>query len=142
VPYPYWQAYALWREAEALLASGRRAAARQPLGQALEIATGLDAEPLRREIVGLARRAGLEGRRSAEGAADAGASLGLTPREREVLGLLAGGRTNRQIADQLFITEKTASVHVSNILGKLAVGSRTEAASLALRLDLVAAAVD
>jgi DNA-binding CsgD family transcriptional regulator len=143
VPYPYWQAYALWRQGETLLSLGKRAGARQPLAEALEIASRLGAEPLRRQIGGLALRARLDARRSTEGAAeDAGASYGLTPREREVLGLLAGGRTNRQIAEQLFITEKTASVHVSNILGKLAVGSRTEAASLALRLGLVAATVD
>ena len=51
---------------------------------------------------------------------------GLTPREREVLGLLADGRTNRQIADTLFISESTAGVHVSNIIGKLGVTNRVE----------------
>ena len=57
----------------------------------------------------------------------------LTRREREVLGLIADGRTNRQIAETLFITEKTASVHVSNILGKLGAANRGEAAALAHR---------
>ena len=59
---------------------------------------------------------------------------GLSPREREVLALVAAGRTNRQIADELFISPKTASVHVSNILAKLGVSSRGEAAAVAHRL--------
>jgi DNA-binding CsgD family transcriptional regulator len=63
--------------------------------------------------------------------------LGLTPRELEVLGHVAIGRSNRQIARALFISEKTASVHVSNIIGKLGVSNRVEAAALAHRLGLV-----
>jgi DNA-binding NarL/FixJ family response regulator len=63
--------------------------------------------------------------------------FGLTPREREVLALVADGRTNRQIAERLFISDSTAGVHVSNILGKLGVGTRTEAATVAARLGLV-----
>ena len=59
--------------------------------------------------------------------------FGLTPRERQVLGLLAGGATNREIGAQLFMAEKTASVHVSRILSKLNVRSRTEAAAVAYR---------
>jgi DNA-binding NarL/FixJ family response regulator len=66
------------------------------------------------------------------------ATVGLTRREHEVLALVAQGRTNRQIADELFISENTAGVHVSNILGKLNVASRTEAAAVAVRLDLEA----
>ncbi|HEX8863701.1 MAG TPA: LuxR C-terminal-related transcriptional regulator [Actinomycetes bacterium] len=62
--------------------------------------------------------------------------LGLTPREREVLALIADGRTNRQIAETLFISPKTASVHVSNILAKLGVANRGEAAAVAHRLRL------
>ena len=62
--------------------------------------------------------------------------LGLTPREREVLALVADGRTNRQIAEALFISDKTASVHVSNILAKLGVANRAEAAVTAHRLGL------
>ena len=60
----------------------------------------------------------------------------LTTREREVLALVATGQTNRRIAEALFISESTAGVHVSNILGKLGVGSRTEAAAVAVRLGL------
>jgi DNA-binding NarL/FixJ family response regulator len=63
--------------------------------------------------------------------------LGLTAREREVLALLVEGHTNRRIAATLFISESTAGVHVSNILGKLGVATRTEAATVAARLGLV-----
>ena len=59
-------------------------------------------------------------------------AYGLTPRELEVLALVAEGRTNREIAQGLFISESTAGVHVSNILGKLGVSTRTEAARVAL----------
>jgi DNA-binding NarL/FixJ family response regulator len=69
-------------------------------------------------------------------AAPADGGLGLTPRELEVLRLVADGRSNRQIAEELFISVKTASVHVSNILAKLRVGSRVEAAAVAHRLAL------
>lgn len=63
--------------------------------------------------------------------------LGLTAREREVLALIAMGRTNREIAQTLFISPKTATVHVSNILAKLGVRSRVEAATMAHRLGMV-----
>ena len=66
-------------------------------------------------------------------------SLGLTPRELEVLLLVAAGRTNREIGAELFMSEKTASVHVSRILAKLGVGGRVEAAAVAHRLGLTAA---
>ena len=62
--------------------------------------------------------------------------FGLTRRERDVLPLLVKGRTNRQIAEELFISENTAGVHVSNILGKLGATTRTEAAGIAARLGL------
>jgi DNA-binding NarL/FixJ family response regulator len=64
--------------------------------------------------------------------------LGLTPREHEVLLLVAEGRTNREIGAELFMSEKTASVHVSRILAKLEVGGRVEAAAVAHRLGLTA----
>ena len=70
-------------------------------------------------------------------AAAAVESLGLTARELEVLALVAEGRSNRQVADALFISAKTASVHVSNILAKLGVASRVEAAAVAHRLGLL-----
>ena len=68
------------------------------------------------------------------------ARLGLTPRELEVLLLVAEGRTNRAIGETLFMSEKTASVHVSRILAKLGVGGRVEAAAVAHRLGLSAEA--
>ena len=68
------------------------------------------------------------------------ARLGLTPRELEVLLLVAEGRTNRAIGETLFMSEKTASVHVSRILGKLGVGGRVEAAAVAHRLGLTGTA--
>ncbi|MCZ4491102.1 MAG: family ATPase [Conexibacter sp.] len=72
----------------------------------------------------------------AAAAPDPAAELGLTPRERSVLGLVAQGQTNREIGERLFMAEKTASVHVSRILAKLDVRSRTEAAAVAHRLGL------
>jgi DNA-binding CsgD family transcriptional regulator len=63
--------------------------------------------------------------------------LGLTPREHEVLLLVAEGRTNREIGAALYMSEKTASVHVSRILAKLEVGGRVEAAAVAHRLGMV-----
>ena len=62
--------------------------------------------------------------------------FGLTPRERQVLALIAEGATNRQIGASLYMAEKTASVHVSRILAKLGVQSRTQAAAVAHRLHL------
>jgi DNA-binding NarL/FixJ family response regulator len=64
------------------------------------------------------------------------ARLGLTPRELEVLALVAEGRTNRAIGETLYMSEKTASVHVSRILAKLGVHGRVEAAAVAHRLGL------
>jgi DNA-binding CsgD family transcriptional regulator len=64
------------------------------------------------------------------------AAFGLTRREAEVLILVAAGRTNRQIGQELFITPKTASIHVSRILAKLGVAGRGEAAAVAHRLGL------
>jgi DNA-binding CsgD family transcriptional regulator len=146
---PYHLAYARWREAETRLAArGDRAEAAVALQEAHAIATGLGAEPLLREVAALAARARLPvepeagaDRTSSTGAAavslDEGERFGLTAREREVLALVALGRTNRQIAAELFISENTAGVHVSNILGKLAVTGRGEAAAVAHRLGLV-----
>jgi DNA-binding NarL/FixJ family response regulator len=66
-----------------------------------------------------------------------GERLGLTERELDVLRLVAEGRSNRQIGEHLFISAKTASVHVSNILAKLGVTSRGEAGATAHRLHLL-----
>jgi DNA-binding CsgD family transcriptional regulator len=65
-----------------------------------------------------------------------GDAFGLSPREREVLALIAEGRTNREIGERLFISQKTVGVHVGNILAKLDVSGRVEAAAVAIRLGL------
>jgi DNA-binding CsgD family transcriptional regulator len=138
---PYPAAYARWRQAEALLTQhGARAAATTALQRAHATAERLGAVPLRREVEGLARRARID---LAPPAADEATAnppadpYGLTPREREVLALLADGRTNPQIAQALFISPRTAGIHVSNILAKLGVASRGEAAAIAHRGGLV-----
>ena len=138
---PYMVAYCRWREAEAVLGSaGKRAHAAQALSAAFETASRLGARPLLSEVEALAHRARitLAGVRADEAAPTAERSdgFGLTEREREVLTLIAAGRTNRQIGTELFISVKTAGVHVSNILGKLGVSSRGEAGALAHRLGL------
>ena len=140
---PYPAAYAQWRQAEALLASqAPRARIEEPLRAAHAVAVRLGAAPLRRELELLAQR----GRIALEAPADpavaqpevpsVAASLGLTRREAEVLALVAAGRTNRQIGQELFIAPKTAGVHVSRILAKLGVAGRGEAAAVAHRLGL------
>jgi DNA-binding NarL/FixJ family response regulator/tetratricopeptide (TPR) repeat protein len=129
----YEQARSRWRLAEALLATGRREEAQAAAVAAHETAERLGAAPLRSRIEALARRGRLD---IGLGAAQGDGSAGLTPREREVLRLVAAGRSNRQIADALYISRKTASVHVSNILTKLGVHSRGEAAASARRLGL------
>jgi DNA-binding NarL/FixJ family response regulator len=140
--HPYEAACARWREAEAMLSTRvSPRSAEVPLRAAYATAFRLGAEPLRRELTSLARRARID-LDAASGPAPAGIPLpadshGLTAREREVLELLAGGATDRQIAGKLFITEKTASTHVANIKGKLGAANRVEAASIAHRLGLV-----
>jgi DNA-binding CsgD family transcriptional regulator len=69
-------------------------------------------------------------------AAPQGDAFGLSRREHEVLGLIAEGRTNREIAERLFISERTVHVHVSRVLAKLGVSGRVEAAAVAIRLGL------
>ena len=131
-----------WRAGEAHVAAGRRDAATAVLERAHEVAATLGAGWLRDEIEGLAARARLVLPGSDGVAAEPAAAVppedpfGLTPRERQVLALVAEGRTNREIGDSLFMAEKTASVHVSRILAKLDVRSRTEAAAVAHRLGL------
>jgi DNA-binding CsgD family transcriptional regulator/tetratricopeptide (TPR) repeat protein len=143
-PYPL--AVARWREAEALVLAEDRSGAARAAGEALRLADQLGSEWLAREVRGLAERARLDlgsahavnGTAAAElGApADDADPFGLTPRERQVLALLAEGATNRQIGAALFMAEKTASVHVSRILAKLGVQGRTQAAAVAHRLHL------
>ncbi|ODU00497.1 MAG: hypothetical protein ABS81_23450 [Pseudonocardia sp. SCN 72-86] len=136
----YRQALARRRRAEALLAADStkadstkadatadaRAEAADELRCALATATELGASPLAAAVRDLADRAGiiLDGRR--EPVRDV-----LTPREHAVLELVAGGRTNRQVGAELFISEKTVSVHLSRVMAKLGAASRTEAVSLA-----------
>jgi DNA-binding CsgD family transcriptional regulator len=140
---PYPAAYAQWRQAEALLASkAPRTQAEEPLRAAHAVAVRLGAAPLRHELELLAQRgrmrleAATQPSPAPAPASSVPASLGLTAREAEALALLAAGRTNRQIGQELFITPKTASLHVSRILAKLGVASRGEAAAVAHRLGL------
>jgi ATP/maltotriose-dependent transcriptional regulator MalT len=129
-----------WREAEAYIGVGDRDAAAETLTTAHETTVRLGAGWLRGEVEGLAARARLTlaGAAAAVGAEEEAAGedddgFGLTSRERQVLALVAEGATNREIGAQLFMAEKTASVHVSRILSKLNVRSRTEAAAVAHR---------
>lgn len=129
-------AQALCRAAEAALGAGERDTASANLRRAYDLASRLGAAPLAREIVVLARRSRIglaEGSRRAESPA----AHELTPREVEVLRLVAAGRTNARIADELFISAKTVSVHVSNILAKLGATTRGEAAAKAHELRLL-----
>ena len=131
--YVYEVARTRWRLAEALAEAGRRDEAAEQWRQAAETADQLKARPLRRALDDLARRARIG---TAEQRGDGEVLAALTSREREVLRLIAAGRSNREIASVLFIAPKTASVHVSNILGKLGAASRTEAAAIAYREGL------
>jgi DNA-binding CsgD family transcriptional regulator len=138
---PYDAAYARWRQAEVLLAARAPRAAVGVLRQAHQVTVELGEGLLRREIERLASRARIDLRQppiKARGATlPAATEYGLTPREQEVLQRLVEGRTNRQIARTLFISEKTASVHVSNIMSKLGASNRSEAAAIAHRLRLL-----
>ena len=134
---PYLVAYCRWRHASALVAAapGSSPDAVALARTAHRAAVDLGADPLRGEVELLAQRArldlvGLE----AERPADPDRVLGLTSREDQVLQLVARGYTNREIATELTISVKTASVHVSHILRKLGIASRFEAAEIAHRL--------
>ncbi len=122
-----------WRLAEALLGVGDRDQATVAARAAYQTAVRLGAAPLRAALEALARRARLD---LGQGVGRAPKAAGLTARELEVLRLLVAGRSNRQIAEALFISGKTASVHVTNILAKLGVHSRVEAAARARDLGL------
>jgi DNA-binding NarL/FixJ family response regulator/tetratricopeptide (TPR) repeat protein len=131
--YVYETARTQWRLAEALALSGRPREAADVWRAAAATAAELRAEPLRAALDDLGRRLGLDTHSSHDaGTEDGSSSLAtLTAREREVLRLMSRGLSNRQIGEELFISQKTASVHVSNILGKLGAATRTEAAAIA-----------
>ena len=153
---PYYAAIARFRIAESRLANGE---SRTVIGEALRpaaaAATHLGAAPLLHRVRRLARMAHVELSGTDDGAdrggrpidhdappADPLSTLGLTPREREILRRVAAGWSNARIAEDLGIRVSTASVHVSNILAKLDVENRVEAAALAHRLGVVAAEPD
>ncbi|WP_243707868.1 helix-turn-helix transcriptional regulator [Micromonospora sp. KC606] len=126
---PYALGRALLGLAEAAASSGERDEVAGAVEEVVVIAGRLGATPLGEQAVTLARRVGLRGAR-------AGTEL-LTAREREVLRLVAEGHSNSRIAERLFISPKTASVHVSRIIAKLGVSNRVEAAAVAHRLGLL-----
>jgi DNA-binding NarL/FixJ family response regulator len=130
------------RQAEAVLRDrGDRAEAARAIRHALGHAEAMGSSRLRDRAVAVARAARLD-LGPAEPAPpstvpDRSGPWSLSAREREVLALLVEGRTNRQIGEALFITDKTASVHVTHIMDKLGVSRRTEAALLAIRAGMV-----
>ena len=142
-PMVYESAYARYRHGEALLAArGSREEAAAILARGRATAVQLGALPLIEAIDGLAARArlplgeGVEEGPAVEQVPDPVAAYELTARELEVLRLVVAGRTNRQIGEELFISESTAGVHVSRILAKFGVAGRVEAATIAARLGL------
>jgi DNA-binding CsgD family transcriptional regulator len=129
-------AYARWREAELRVSRGDRAGATGPARAALDLAGAIGWQWVRDGVADLARRARLDIIANDDTPPDSATQAGLTRREADVLRLVAAGRTNRQIAQTLFISTKTASAHVSNLLTKLAVRNRAEAGAAARRLGL------
>src|ERR687896_629888 len=135
---PYRGAYSRWRAAETAARARDREGAERAVGAALEVARRLGSDWLVAELEGLAARARLhlDGVKPEAAAGDQDVPFGLTARERQVLALVASGATNREVGERLHMAEKTASVHVSRILAKLDVRSRTEAAAVAHRHGL------
>jgi len=137
---PYLAAYARWREADTLLmtGAGARTRAARALRLAYDTAAELPATPLLARITDLARRARIDltktdPPKAAQCRLSPAARLGLSEREAEVLMLVGRGLSNTEIGKVLYISPKTASVHVSNILRKLRVTSRVQAAAIAHR---------
>lgn len=130
-------AYCGFRLGAVQLRGRARAAAAASLADALHVAEHLGAVPLISQITTLCTVSGLRLDGAAQPVKTAPATDGLTPREREVLTLLVNGATNRLIARSLFISERTASVHVSNIMAKFGAANRTEAARIAVRLKML-----
>ena len=133
---PWEEAYSSWRAAEALLGRGhdRRTGAGM-LRHGLALARRLEARPVEDELLDLARRARIPIEEPTAAASVAPAALhGLTDREREVLDLIAVGRTYAEIARALMISEKTVSTHVSHLLTKTGIGNRVELARLVHRV--------
>jgi DNA-binding CsgD family transcriptional regulator/tetratricopeptide (TPR) repeat protein len=137
---PWCEAYALWRQVQAETRGATpRARLAEPLRQAHGIASRLGARPLREQVEFLATSARIPlaaatvPAQRTSGQSGDGLLATLTQREHEVLSLLVAGRSNGEVARRLGISEKTASVHVSNILRKTGTSSRVEAAELARR---------
>jgi ATP/maltotriose-dependent transcriptional regulator MalT len=135
---PHQAGYAAWRQAEALLAQhGTRTTAVSCLRAGYALAARIGAQPLQREIETLAGYARIDlttPARPEEPAPVAPPLQSLTSRERDVLEALAAGLSNRQIAERLYISPRTAAVHVSHVLHKLGVPDRIQAAHLARKL--------
>jgi DNA-binding NarL/FixJ family response regulator len=123
--------------ARCALAAGDRAVATKHLREVGVRAAAIGAHGLHRRANELAERARLRLTSAAASGTDTEPAFGLTDRERQVLALVANAHTNREIGEALFMSPKTASVHVTNVLRKLEVASRREAARLARDLGLV-----
>jgi DNA-binding CsgD family transcriptional regulator len=132
---PYWEAWSLLRLARHAAAADERDEAKVALARATAITRSLGAARLEDRLRGCAAEAGI--RLRAHAVAGPASPAGLTAREREVLDLLAGGASNRDIARRLVISEKTVSVHVSNLLAKLDARSRGQAVAAARRIGLL-----
>jgi DNA-binding CsgD family transcriptional regulator len=127
----YEAARARWRRAQLLARAGQRESARAVATQARQAAVRLGARPLIEALDDLARRGRFEVAKPTP------ADAVLTRRERDVMALVAEGLTNRAIGERLFIAEKTASVHVSNVLAKLGASGRAEAVAIVTRHGLL-----
>lgn len=127
--------YAQWRLAASQLASGDRAGISETLEDAATRAEAMGLAPLAERIAGVRRRAGLSVVQGRGGRAPA--AVALTSREQEVLRLVSEGRSNAEIGRELFISAKTVSVHVSNVIAKLGATNRGDAAARARRGGLI-----